>query len=715
MKQVVQNIRTGATYVADAPAPIKNEGEVIVAILASVISSGTERYVVELSQKSLLQKAKDRPDHVKRVLQKIKNEGLRSTLRQVQEKLDEPMAMGYSAAGVVLDCGAGIRHVRPGDRVAVAGPHAEVLALGANQCARIPDNVSFADAAYASISAIALQGVRLARVSLGESVVVVGLGLIGLISIALLKAQGCRVFGIDIDASRLDKAREFGADEVAVGAPASAVAQFTRRQGADAVVLCTATASNEPIEFAAEVTRPKGRVVLVGVAGLNIPRPPFFQKEIEFCVSSSMGPGRGDPAYEKKGIDYPIGYARWTMQRNIEAVLDQIAAARLPVARLTSHTFAIDQASAAYELLVKKNEPYLGIVLTYPEPDREVSRRKTLSVRASTGDKLRVSVVGAGNYGRLVTLPALAKEQAIAFRGICSAKGLSAAHAGERYQFEYATSDYDEILRDKNTDAIFVLTRHDLHARETEAALRAGKHVFVQKPLCIAPGELLSLSELPDSVREGRLLMVGFNRRFSKSIATVRDHFGGAAPITVHYRFSSADLAPDTWPQDFEIGGGRLIGEACHAIDACIALAGSPAIRVFCECVSPVGDVRTPDDRAFITMRHANGSVSSVSYQAGGDPAATPKERFEVFGGGKTAMVEAFNRIELWSGGQRTTAQGSQDMGQEALISAFVHSCRSGGAWPVPWDHVYSSAWAPLAALQSLKTGHPVDVDTPLE
>jgi threonine dehydrogenase-like Zn-dependent dehydrogenase len=366
MKQVVQDVRSGVTSTREVPAPLAAPGQVLVANVASLVSAGTERYVVELARKSLLGKARERPDQVRRVLQKMKAEGLVATLQQVRAKLEEPMPLGYSGAGVVLECGRGVSELKPGDRVATAGPHAEVVSIGRNLCARVPDGVTFEQAAYTSVAAIGLEGVRLARVTLGERVLVVGLGLIGQICVALLKAQGCRVFGTDVDPARLALARQLGADEVAAGSPADAVKRFGGGVGVDAVVITAATASNEPIELAAEVTRPKGRIVLVGVVGLNLPRPPFFQKELEFTVSASLGPGRWDPSYEEKGIDYPLGQVRWTAQRNMEAVLEVIAAGKLPVEKLTSHRYDVDRAADAYELITSRAEPFLGIVLRYP-------------------------------------------------------------------------------------------------------------------------------------------------------------------------------------------------------------------------------------------------------------------------------------------------------------------------------------------------------------
>lgn len=712
MKQVVQNIRSGVTSVKDVPAPVTGDRDVLVQVCASLVSAGTERYVVDLAKSSLVQKALKRPDHVKRVLQKVRQEGLRSTITQVGAKLDEPMALGYSAAGIVLDAGDAIRAFQPGDRVAVVAPHAGIVAASGTQCARIPAAVPFDRAAYAGVGAIGLQGVRLARVSLGERVLVIGLGLIGLMTAAMLKAQGCKVFGVEPDADRLDLARHFGVEVMSTSADLDRVKMFSGDAGVDAVVITAATSSNEPIEFAASACRPKGRIVLVGVTGLNIPRQPFFEKELEFTVSSSLGPGRGDASYEGKGRDYPIGHVRWTMQRNLEAVLDLIAAGALPVERLTTHRFAIDDAARAYDLLSSRTEKYLGIVLEYPREPAAAPARVVSSVspKPAAPGTLGISVVGAGNFSRLVMLPILRQMQDVSFRGVCTGKGLTATSVADGTGFEFATTDFDEVLKDPKTDAVFVLTRHHLHGRQVAAALAAGKHVFVEKPLNLTRHELVEIEQALSST--DRMLMVGFNRRFARATGALLAHFRSVdAPLTVSYRFAAPAIPADAWPQDLETGGGRLIGEACHAIDMCVALTGSPIVRVFAEAVGPAASP-TRDDRVVLSMRHENGAVSSVVYQAAGDPAG-PKERIEVFAPGRTAIVDDWDHVETWSGGRVSRARAGGDKGHAQELRAFVAACRSGGGWPISWDHLRSASWAAIAAMESLKTGLPIDPDTP--
>jgi predicted dehydrogenase/threonine dehydrogenase-like Zn-dependent dehydrogenase len=713
MKQVLQNIRSGQTTVKDIPAPLAAPGHLVVAAMASAISAGTERYVVDLARKSLIGKARQRPADFKRILQKLRQEGVLTTITQVSAKLDDPMPLGYSSAGVVLECGSGVQEFKPGDRVATAAPHSAIAVVGRNLCALIPENVSFEQAAYTSIAAIALQGVRLAHAGLGDSVVVIGLGLIGQICVCVLRAQGCRVFGIDLDPAKLELAHSLGANAVATGSPLQTVKDFSGSFGVDAVVLTAATDSNEPIEFAAEVCRAKGRIVLVGVVGLQIPRPPFFRKELEFTVSSSLGPGRGDPIYEEKGIDYPVGYARWTAQRNMQAVLDLMSQDKLPVERLTSHRFSIDRAPDAYDLITSRREPFLGLLLEYPHSAEKCQRRINLRVGQSRpASTLGVSLIGAGNFARLVMMPALMKMTGVSWRGVCTAKGFHAEHTGRHTGFEFATTDAEELWNDKDTAAVFITTRHDLHADLVIAGLRSGKHVFVEKPLCIRPDELDRISACIEELGPRcPLLTVGFNRRFAPATTRVKDFFVGAGQLSISYRFSPGYIPGDHWTQDEEVGGGRIVGEACHAIDTCVAIAGSPPVKVYAESVAKGGTIETSDDRVFITLRHADGSISAISYQTGGD-SAFPVERIEVLGGGRTAVIDAWQDVELWRNGKLQRSSAKKDKGHQEEFARFLSACRSGAPAPIPWDQLYGVTWASLMAMRSLREGSPFILET---
>jgi predicted dehydrogenase len=712
MKQVVQNVRSGETSVRLVPDPVAGAGQLVIANVRTFISAGTERYVVDLAKKSLLAKARERPDHVRRVVQKLRQEGLLQTYTQVRAKLEEPMPLGYSTAGIVIACGRGIQEFKPGDRVAAAAPHAGVVAVGRNLCARIPDGVDFESASATSIAAIALEGTRLARVTLGERILVIGLGLIGQMAVCMLKAQGCAVFGTDLDPSRLELAKSLGADHVGAASSRTDILSFTSGRGVDAVLICAATSSAQPLELAADVTRTRGRIVLVGVVGMEIPRQPFFEKELEFTVSSSLGPGRSDPAYEERGVDYPFGHVRWTAQRNMEAVLDLMQAGKLPIGRLVTHRFSIDRAPEAYALITSASEPFLGIVLEHDEPTAP-RRRVELKRSARPAGRVGLSLVGAGNFARLIMMPLLSREnRGVELRGLCSARGLNAVVSGDRLGFAYASTDTQELLHDDRTTAVMIFTRHDQHAELVCRALRAGKHVFVEKPLCIRSDELAEIEAcVTDLGRDCPILMVGYNRRFAPATRSLRDHFGATVPLSISFRFAPGELPVNAWPHDEDVGGGRLVGEACHAIDTCTAIAQSPPVRVYAESAHMVGGVATTDDRVFITVRHANGCISSISYQAGGDRGG-PVERIEVFGGGRTVVIDEWDRLLSWDGsGREHSASAGKDKGHAAEVTRFLAACHNGEAWPIPWEQLRGVAWASLAAVQSLREGCPVTND----
>jgi predicted dehydrogenase len=447
----------------------------------------------------------------------------------------------------------------------------------------------------------------------------------------------------------------------------------------------------------------------VGVAGLAIPRPPFFEKELEFTVSHSLGAGRSDRAYEEKGVDYPIGYARWTAKRNMETVLETIASGALPVDKLTSHRFPIDRAVEAYDLMMSGGGSLLGVLLTYDYvAGSALQRRVTVHTRPQKSQSTGVSLIGAGNFARLVLLPELQALGNMTLRGVCSAKGMSAEHTGRKAGFAFAATDPDEVFADADTSAVFILTRHDLHADLVIRALTAGKHVFVEKPLCITPEELQGIAGCVDALGdECPMLMVGFNRRFAPATAHIRSHFAGVSPVAVSFRFAVPELPPAMWVHDRDVGGGRIVGEACHAIDTCVAITGSGPARVFAESSGSSAGGDPLDDRVFITIRHENGSISNISYQAGGDRTG-PTERIEVFGGGRTAVVEGWDTVELWSANRRVTARGNKDKGHKAEVGAFIAACRNGGAWPISWGDLYGTTWASLMAVRSLREGRPI-------
>ena len=712
MKQVVQDIRSGKQSVVEVPAPLAKPGHVLIANAFSVISAGTEKAAIELARKSLIGKALARPDHLRRVIEKIRQEGLFQTLEQVFRKLDEPMTLGYSSAGVVIAAGAGVHEFKPGDRVASNGPHAGVVCVPRHLCARVPDNVPLDQAACAVLGAIALNGLRLAELDLGGTAVVIGLGLVGQLTVALLKAQGCRVLATDPDMARCAIARQMGADVAETILPVSSVIQHTAGLGADAVLIAAATPSDEPVQRAADYVRKKGRIVALGAVGMNLPRRPFYFKEAEFVVSCSYGPGRYDPDYEERGHDYPPAYVRWTEQRNLQAVLDLMAAGRLNVSPLLTHKFPIEKAEEAYHAL--ESESPLGIVIEYAPGEASALPARTISLRAASSDGgLGVGFIGAGNFARSVLIPALAKYTDIRRIAICSASGLTAAHVGERYGFAKATSAPDDVLNDPSIQAVFITTRHNLHAEQVIAALKAGKHVFVEKPLCLTLEELKAIEQtLADCEAGGspRLLMVGFNRRFAPASRILRDFMSETrAPLTVSIRFNAGALPAEHWTQNESEGGGRLIGEACHGVDLATYLVGAPPVRVFAESAGGASE-NVKDDQAFITLRHANGSVSCIAYWSGGDR-ALPKERVEIAGGGRMAILDDFRTVTLAHEGRVSHKRlGSQDKGHAAEIGEFLQALRTGESAPIPWTDLRAVTKASILAVRCLREGTPFDV-----
>lgn len=720
MRQVTQNVRNGRLSLDHVPAPGVRSGHVLIANRYSLISAGTEKMARELAQKSLLAKAKERPDHVKRVIEKARNEGLWKTVEQVREKLSEPMPMGYCSAGVVIGCGSGVGEFKPGDLVASNGGHAEVVSVPRHLCAKVPENVQLDQAAFAVLGAIAMHGVRLSKGTLGETALVVGLGLVGQISVGLLKAAGLRVIGTDPDSAKCELAKKMGADYTTPSISASDVQALTGGIGADVVLIAASTSSDRPVELAGEAVRQKGRIVAVGAVGMNLPRRPYYFKEAEFVVSCSYGPGRYDPKYEDGGVDYPTAYVRWTEQRNMESVLEQISARRLDLAPLISHRFDIAEVERAYDLIESGGEPFVGIVLEYPEYDAS-DQDPTVELRAQNreGSAIGIGCLGAGNFARAVLLPTLCANPGIRKEVICSAGGATAAFAGKKHGFAIATSDEQAVIESPNVDAVFVATQHHQHAAQVLAGLRAGKHVFVEKPLCLTvdelneiEAELLGKGAGPGKGGTSRpIVMVGFNRRFSPAAQIVRKFLQQSVePLTVSIRFNAGAIPADHWTQDELQGGGRIIGEACHAIDLATYLVSSPVVRVFAESVGGPNAPKITDDQCFLTLRHANGSVSSVAYLAGGDR-AFPKERIEVFGGGNVAVIDDFRRAEVWSHGKRKKLwSGSQDKGHKAELRAFLQSVGNGGEAPISWQDIRSTTLASILAVRSLREGDAQEV-----
>ena len=709
MKQVLQSIRNGRLTVLECPAPAAQAGQVVIANVASLISAGTEKMAMDLAGKSLLGKAKERPDHVRRVLEKFHNEGLLNTVRAVREKLDEPMTMGYSSAGTVLACGAGVKTFKPGDRVASNGGHAGVVSVPVNLCAAVPDVVSLEHAAFAVVGAIAMQGVRLSKVRLGETVFVIGLGLVGQLAVSLLNAAGCRVIGTDLAGDKCDLAMEMGAAVAKPGLSVSQIETMTGGIGADAVLIAASTKSNEPIDLAAASVRKRGRVVLVGVVGLELDRRPFYFKEAEFVVSCSYGPGRYDPAYEDLGQDYPVAHVRWTEQRNIQTVLQMMETGRLNAEPLISHRFTIEQAKSAYEMIKTGAEPYLGVMLCYDSASNAESQQTIqLRNRNDTSGVARVGVLGAGSFARMVLIPQIVKNPRMTPAVLCAASGASAAHSGRKHGFERITTDDNNVLNADDVDAVFTVTQHHLHASQVVRAVENGKHVFVEKPLCLSISELTQIDQAVTGRADNLpVVMVGFNRRFAPLAQKLKAAFSDAdTPLTISFRFNAGMIPADHWTQSDELGGGRVIGEACHGIDFATWLTESLPVRVYAESIGGPTAPETTDDQCFITIRHADGSISNIAYLAGGDKAC-PKERIEVFGGGRTAILEDFRTLTTYHRGKKTVVNSRQDKGHGAEVDAFAAAVTGLTKPPISWPELRTTTLASILAVQSLREGHP--------
>lgn len=692
MKQVLQDLEGGKTLVADVPAPLGRSGHLRISTSVTLVSAGTERMLVDFARGSLISKARQQPERVKEVLRKVKTDGLMPTIDAVRSKLAQPLPLGYCNVGRVIEVGGGVEGFSAGDRVVSNGKHAEVVVVPQTLCARIPDGVPDDHAAFAVLGAIALQGARLAEPTLGEAFVVTGLGLIGLMAVQVLRANGCRVLGIDTDPSRLEMARRFGAETVDLSKgedPLARALAFSRGRGVDGVLLTLSTKSSEPLSQAARMCRKRGRVVLVGVAGLEIDRADFYEKEISFQVSCSYGPGRYDPAYEDKGQDYPIGFVRWTEQRNFEAVLDLMASGALDVAPLISHRFAIDEAGKAYDLLAS-GDPSLGVLLDYPEqPGRDRLQSRVLVAGNSTAPVAGVAVtgfIGAGAYGGRVLVKAFKAAGAV-LDTVVSANAVSAADLGSRAGFRQAASDADAVLGSDAIDTVVIATRHDTHAAYVRKALEAGKHVFVEKPLCLTLDELAAIQA--DHAASGRVLMVGFNRRFAPMVVKMRELLSRiAGPKALVMTVNAGEIPTAHWTQDPAVGGGRLVGEACHFIDLMRHLVAAPvALMEVTGIARPGRPTRT--DVATLTLRFEDGSFAVINYLANGHK-AYPKERLEAFAGGRVLVLDNYRRLtgHGWPGFS-SMKSWSQDKGQNACAAAFVAAVRAGGPAPIPPEEIF--------------------------
>lgn len=704
MRQILQSLKTGEIEIADIPVPTVKAGHLLIQTARSLISVGTERMLLDFGRAGWIDKARQQPDKVRQVFQKIRTDGLLATAESVMRKLDQPLALGYSNAGHVVAVGKGVTGFAVGDRVVSNGNHADVVCVPENLCAKIPDGVGDDAASFTVIASIALEGIRLGQPTLGESVAVMGLGLIGLLTVQMLRANGCRVIGFDFDPAKIALAREFGAEahNLAEGVdPVAAATSFSRGHGVDAVIITAATKSDDPIHQAPQMCRKRGRVVLVGVVGLNLSRDDFYKKEISFQVSCSYGPGRYDAEYEKKGLDYPIGFVRWTEQRNFEAVLDMMAAGSVKTEKLVTRVIAMDEARNAYEA-VAAGENVLGLVLDYGQQiDLE---RRSVVLQPSAGISAAPSrgitgFIGAGNFASGTLVPAFAAAGAV-LKTIASAGGVSGTHLGRKSGFRVSTTDYRTILDDAEIDSVAITTQHGTHARFVCEALATGKHVFVEKPLCLSWIELAEIEHAyaDACAKSPRILMVGFNRRFSPLVKTAKRLLDGQQePKSIVMTVNAGAIPGDHWTQDEEAGGGRILGEACHFIDLIRFFAGSPILDIHTS-VMRRKDVATPPDTVAITITFSDGSLGVVNYFANGHK-DFPKERLEIFSGGRILVLDNFRSLSGhgWPG-FKGESLWAQDKGHAEGARAFVEAVKQGGVSPIPYDEIIEVTKATLKA-----------------
>ncbi|MEZ7206963.1 bi-domain-containing oxidoreductase [Pseudoalteromonas sp. DY56-GL79] len=710
MKQILQDMSKGGSTIVEAPAPHATKNHVVINTTTTLISAGTERMLVDFGKANLIDKARAQPDKVKMVLEKVKTDGLMTTVEAVKSKLAQPLPLGYCNVGQVQSVGKGADAFKVGDRVISNGPHADVVRVSKNLVAKIPSNVSDEEAAFTVVASIGLQGIRLANPTMGECFVVTGVGLIGLLTVQMLRAQGCRVLAIDYDQAKLDLAKQFGAEICNPGMGEDPVAVgnvFSRGVGVDGVIITASTKSNDPVTHAARMSRKRGRIILVGVTGLELSRVDFYEKELTFQVSCSYGPGRYDPSYEEQGNDYPLAFVRWTEQRNFEAILDMMSGGLLNVKPLITHRFMFESAEKAYELLTT-DKSALGILLQF-ESDRRSRHETTVQLSAvkeyQASDPV-VGFIGAGNYASRMLIPAF-KAAGAQFHSIATSGGINGVIHGEKAGFSEATTDTQAMIDNPSINTIAIVTRHNSHAHFVQQALKAGKHVFVEKPLAITHQELDEVKATYEAVCATGLapkLMVGFNRRFSPHVQRMKQLL---APIKEPKSFimtmNAGSIPAEHWTQDSSIGGGRIIGEACHFIDLMRYLADSEIVSVQARCMGETDSVAVVSDKAAIILGFADGSFGTIHYLANG---ATnfPKERIEVFAAGGTLQLDNFRKLKGfgWKGFKNLNLW-KQDKGQTACSAAFVDAIRQSKPSPISAEQLFEVAKVTIDIAEQLR------------
>ncbi len=716
MKQVVQRYRSSTPKIDDVPPPSLRGAGLLVLNEASLISPGTEKSTVQVAQTGLIARAMERPEKVRKVLAAIQKDGLKQTLTRVFDKLDTPAALGYSCAGTVAEVGREAELFSVGDRVACAGQnyasHAEMVYVPKHLSVKIPDGVDFEDASFVTLGAIALQGIRQAEPRLGDRIAVIGLGLLGQLTVQMLKASGCRVIGADVDSSKLQLAQQLSADAVASSSDlGEAAAGFSEGHGVDAVIITASTKDNGPVEIAGTIARAKGRVVVVGAVGMNIPREPYYKKELELRLSMSYGPGRYDYQYEEQGRDYPFGYVRWTEQRNMQAFLELVAERKVHLKPLITHRFPIEQAEDAYALMMAGTTPYMGMVITYP-PDRTRSMPRTIPVASNkTGRPVMLGIIGAGNHVKDMLLPPLQTMDTVSIRTICTASGLTAKALADKIKADSCTSDPQTILDDAAINTVLIGTRHDSHASLVVKSLLADKHVFVEKPLCLTEEELQDIRAVYEKkASTGLHLMVGFNRRFSPHAKQAQSFFASRKnPLVMLYRVNAGRIPREHWVQDPAVGGGRLIGEVCHFVDYMHALCGAPPTSVFARRIGRHSSGIT-DDQCSIDLTFGDGSIGTIVYTAEGNTGLS-KERFEAHADGKSLTMDDFMETQMYAGSRKQVFKtAKREKGFPEELSQFVRAVEQGLSPVIPFEGIEAVTRACLLAVRSLQSGSAYDL-----
>ena len=696
MKQIIQSFKTGETILEEVPAPQVSRGKVLIQTTKSLVSLGTERMLVEFGKSNLISKARQQPDKVKQVLDKIKTEGLMPTMEAVFNKLGEPLPLGYCNVGKVIAVGDGVSEFKIGDRVASNGGHAEFVNVPKNLVAAIPENVSDEEAAFTVIGSIGLQGIRLCNPTLGETIVVVGLGLIGLITAELLVANGCKVIGVDLDQKKVAIANSkgiIGINPLKGDDVVKSVIGLTDGIGADGVIITASAKSNDIISQAAQMSRKRGRIILVGVIGLDISRAEFYEKELTFQVSCSYGPGRYDDDYEQKGIDYPLPFVRWTEKRNFEAILQAISSGKLEVKSLITETIALNKFQKIYDNI--SGQQSIASILEYPS-DSKANRTITLNSNTVKPGKGGIGIVGAGNFTKMTMLPAF-KSTGAELVTIASAGGLSGTTLAKKYGIAKSTTDYKEILNDPSVDLVVITTKHNQHAAMVLEGLKAGKHVFVEKPLALNHSEL---EEIIQAHKGAKTLTVGFNRRFSPHVQKIKELVGNA-PTNVITTMNAGHIPANVWVHDMAVGGGRIIGEACHFIDLITYLTGSKVVSVCMNAMGPNPQENT--DNASILLRYENGSTGVINYFSNGSKAYS-KERVEVYSQERTAIMDNFRLTKGYGFKGFTKLKTGLDKGHKAQFGLLVERMQKGGDALIPFDEIVNTTKASFAAIESLKS-----------